>query len=840
MILEYKGYNLLYADPTIIAALASPPYYKDLEFLDGGDNYVYNSSTTIGQSSGSGGGTTQSSTISVGAYVAAEMEIKVPFGKAVIESEIAYNHGWIKEAEEIEIRETTVEYTTLGGQDSVVLITLPMDVYQYNLYYPVDDKGSAYDVMGYEVVIPYEVVQTIVSLDTYSEIAADYPDILPDIDRDIFKHTVGYPGTYISSAAGLPGAYASGTYGAPEGSSSISHQLSITTEKSSSTLSSNSVDIKAGGGGFDIGIVDAKVTVGVTAGYEDTRGKIQVETAGTTYSGTIGGLPKAAGSMGYYYTWQLIQYKYSGIQQFPVITYAVPMERSPAVLPDNYWVDGTTTNSVTLCWTPSAEDNLSETQPNIEYTVYRINNPGTGYASYSARTEEIVYDYAPSDTEEKNGKVYQFTEESLAAKRQYVYVITARRVSDPNKSVYSDVMVANTKANQDDKFTAHPTSVKLYPDEPESLHAQFHRESADKVTYSWERLDGKNWVALTAADGVTGFASDTLSFPTPTGGHAGEYRLLASAEYEGEIIPIYSNTCTVTFSKRSSVVSLSTPGVIGDSVTVTAQVTNNDAGSAVPTGTVTFNITNSTGYEAKPTATVDSEGKAILSLPISQAGVFTVNAKYNGDSVFAAGSVMMPVSFIKGMDQVTVPVLTTTFTGGSFVYGNTAPLPVTRYSSTETGGVVITATAEYAIGKWNGKSYDTVKVSDWVTAGALSFRDTGSYLLTITDKSSPNAIPLSMQFTVSPRPVAFEIGNIYEQKPEFAEAGDLSIALTSGDLVVGDTLSELGYVKGNLAAYTSDGTDTQVTLDGNLPAGTYKIKLTHPCNPKSSPCTQSQ
>jgi len=125
MLLKYSGYQLLYSDPMVLAALASPPYFSDLAHLDGGDSYVYNSYTSFGESSSTETGTSTTGTISVGAYVNIEHE----FTKFKLEFETEFTSNWTWETEQSSSVTSDVSYTTFGGQNSVVLYCVPMDVY---------------------------------------------------------------------------------------------------------------------------------------------------------------------------------------------------------------------------------------------------------------------------------------------------------------------------------------------------------------------------------------------------------------------------------------------------------------------------------------------------------------------------------------------------------------------------------------------------------------------------------------------------------------------------------------------------------------------------------------
>ena len=124
----------------MLAVLASPPYFADL--LDRDDlSGNYPESTTSYSSS------TGSTTISVGAYVSYEQDIKI-FCVTVAswEAEATITAGFTWETEHTSTLEQTVTYSATSGEDKVAFYSIPMEIYEYTSYVP-DGKG------GYDKVI---------------------------------------------------------------------------------------------------------------------------------------------------------------------------------------------------------------------------------------------------------------------------------------------------------------------------------------------------------------------------------------------------------------------------------------------------------------------------------------------------------------------------------------------------------------------------------------------------------------------------------------------------------------------------------------------------------------
>jgi hypothetical protein len=96
------------------------------------------------------------------------------------------------------------DLTTFGGQDSVVLYSIPTDVFIYDAWTPNED-GSGWSMSEMEVRLPYQPVTSVVEASAYDKIAAQYPEILPVVGGAILKHTLGQPATYPQTTGGLTG-----------------------------------------------------------------------------------------------------------------------------------------------------------------------------------------------------------------------------------------------------------------------------------------------------------------------------------------------------------------------------------------------------------------------------------------------------------------------------------------------------------------------------------------------------------------------------------------------------------------------------------------------------------
>ena len=348
--MTYTGkHYYTYSDPQVLAVLASPPYFSDqLDRDDLSGNYA-ESSTTYSSMKGTENGTSSSSTISVGAYVSFEQEFSV-FGVKIgsVEAEAAFTSGFTYETEHTSSLEQSITYETTSGEDRVAFYSIPMEIYEYTSYIP--DGTGKYTEVTSTVSIPHEASIGLIDLSDYENIAEDY-SVLPSISGSVLTHTIGDPSSYPSAPSAGSKAYngdpAKVDFTAAGGGSGITQEISFSTSDSQNYTNTTSIETKAGAGA-------GGVTAGVVAGSEHSAGKVSVNTAGGSFSGSLQNMPIEAKPYGYGMNWKIFCYNYrSGNQAFPVVTYAVTEPQAPSPLPEDFEQDvaKTTDDSVTLTWT---------------------------------------------------------------------------------------------------------------------------------------------------------------------------------------------------------------------------------------------------------------------------------------------------------------------------------------------------------------------------------------------------------------------------------------------------------------------------------------------------------
>jgi hypothetical protein len=268
--------ELLFSDPTIIAVMASPPYYKDI-----GQN-VTMSSTTFGQSTGTTVNTERSIGFNVGFSIGAEFEAPLLGCTAVCGNVKGYfkaGMDWISSS----YSSITKSYSYSSGplEDKVVFTAIPFDVYYYKIISSPykEDVGQVITIN-----IPRDPQTLSVSRKFYNKNNGDNMDV----DEKIFRHDIGDPWSYpdVQTKNNLlsNGGVASDVMTVGEGSG----LQTITIDISNGEGMGNSIDLEVG---IDSEITTGGVQFGMSVGFHyGFTYKIQTENT-TFYEGVIGDIP---------------------------------------------------------------------------------------------------------------------------------------------------------------------------------------------------------------------------------------------------------------------------------------------------------------------------------------------------------------------------------------------------------------------------------------------------------------------------------------------------------------------------------------------------------------------
>mgnify|MGYP000308555595 CR=1 FL=1 len=435
--MTYTGkHYYTYSDPQVLAVLASPPYFSDLLDRDDLSGNYAESSTTYSSMKGTENGTSSSSTISVGAYVSFEQEFSV-FGVKIgsVEAEAAFTSGFTYETEHTSSLEQSITYETTSGEDRVAFYSIPMEIYEYTSYIP--DGTGKYTKVTSTVSIPHEASIGLIDLSDYENIAEDY-SVLPSISGSVLTHTIGDPSSYPSThkayanAKAYNGDPAKVDFTAAGGGSGIMQEISFSTSDSQNYTNTTSIETKAGAGA-------GGVTAGVVAGSEHSAGKVSVNTAGGSFSGSLQNMPIEAKPYGYGMNWKIFCYNYrSGNQAFPVVTYAVTEPQAPSPLPEDFEQDvaKTTDDSVTLTWT---YDKIVS-----GFQLYRYYNFPDG----SGRKELAFVPFTDGERHDDGTYTFSYTDKNLSPYTEYEYQIQTRnnnKAVQQRNSIYSEPLTCCTK-----------------------------------------------------------------------------------------------------------------------------------------------------------------------------------------------------------------------------------------------------------------------------------------------------------------------------------------------------------------------------------------------------------
>ena len=356
--LKYNKHLFFWSDPVIVAALASPPYFASLP----SDMYT-NSTTTYGKSISSATGNTKSFTVSAGSYISTEIKAGVKGVSGVFEAESEALKSKSEESENTNEVTFTQSFSTIGGEDTVVLTTVGYDAYAYTAYYP-GETGKTVS-SPYIVYVPRngsDAIKTAsLNYEDYLEFTEYAPDVLPDL-HDVFTHTVGKPETYPSREPSgvnvLNGSIIShpklSTFPSNTGSQTLTTEITEQTTETTSTGSSASAKL---GGGVEaeaddiFGFVNygSKITVGGISEKEYESGRIKTTAVGTSFEGTVYGQGdgmnvSGGGEKKADFNWRLLHYIYTfgngnDIKQFPVVTYITSGVTQPeGVVPESVTV----------------------------------------------------------------------------------------------------------------------------------------------------------------------------------------------------------------------------------------------------------------------------------------------------------------------------------------------------------------------------------------------------------------------------------------------------------------------------------------------------------------------
>lgn len=817
--MTYTGkHYYTYSDPQVLAVLASPPYFSDLLDRDDLSGNYAESSTTYSSMKGTENGTSSSSTISVGAYVSFEQEFSV-FGVKIgsVEVEAAFTSGFTYETEHTSSLEQSITYETTSGEDRVAFYSIPMEIYEYTSYIP--DGTGKYTEVTSTVSIPHEASIGLIDLSDYENIAEDY-SVLPSISGSVLTHTIGDPSSYptkeYAGSKAYEGKPAKVDFTAAGGGSGITQEISFSTSDSKNYTNTTSIETKAGAGA-------GGVTAGVVAGSESSAGKVSVNTAGGSFSGSLQNMPIEAKPYGYGMNWRIFCYNYrSGNQAFPVVTYAVTEPQAPSPLPEDFEQDvaATTDDSITLTWT---YDKIVS-----GFQLYRYYNFPDG----SGRKELAFVPFTDGERHDDGTYTFSYTDKNLSPYTEYEYQIQTRnnnKAEQQRNSIYSEPLTCRTKTTAgypDISVTIDgkekQTVLPIYPDSLATATVKYNGDNKNpdggkynSVSYQWQKLNNGSWTE------IAGSVSDTLSIENAGSADKGTYRCRLNVLYFDNTaqkefsISAYSPEITTQYSKRTPKCELNVTtenvqvgGTYNRTLHINATMRSASA-TSIPTGTLSFLI-RGTDFSTTVAAEIEKTGKVTKDVIVPADGAYTVTPYYPGSYVFkdmsnAEGQMVLvgdatgyQLTLTNGKDNNSVT---------RFTYGDTVTPSLSRMSK-DTHGLqkVNNATFKYAVSGSETQQNLTNPLN------------VGTYTLYayVNDETKPVA---ETEFTVVQRAVTLRVVTPKDGVDQTLVNPSTQLSLSADkDTMTADEIAalHLGYTAVNTAG-------NEVTLAPNIAPSNYTV-----------------
>lgn len=303
----------VWTEPLVIAALAAAPCYEDPAI----GQFVTGCSTQFGQEVSKT--VSEQQTVSQTTNASVGISVGVDLIQSGIEAKAIYEEvGSTISGTSYDLTKSIV-FTNVAQEDTVIFTTVPYDQYTYTILAHPDEELVGADMT---VSLPREPITLMVEAGFYNDVVA--PGAVR-VDEQVFAHTVGDPGTYLTAAdkdaiVALTGddlANGPTSVGQGEGgivSLGIDVGTAITKGSTFASGWSGSVELTLGGvlGGYSWG--------------RSTESNMVVEMGeSTVYTGSIGSLP-AASFADRQYAFGILTYMHnddaSG-QEFQVVNYWV-------------------------------------------------------------------------------------------------------------------------------------------------------------------------------------------------------------------------------------------------------------------------------------------------------------------------------------------------------------------------------------------------------------------------------------------------------------------------------------------------------------------------------------
>ena len=698
--MRYVADYTVYTNPEVYAVLQASPYFKDLnETFD----YIGNGGTSYGTSKSTGSSKTASFSQAVGVYHSLEVQAFAG-GEYEVELSASYSYDYAKSTE---VEHSVTYNAQAGGDDMVVVYSVPYQYYIYEMYDPATKQWGT-------TVLPAALDPTVAVLDveTYDEIAEQTDGMTP-ISGVLLFSTPGEPETYVNQPAGTREFTFDGDYahiGATSTKADITQEITKTTGEEHSHAFNLELNYKVGGGGALFG---NKGYVGVTGSTGAGGGWSKSSAEGTAFSGTVDTLPSEATQYGF--DWKLIvNNALLGDTPVWIVGYEVKNVMQPPRMPQNLTVTEVGTNSVDLEWEQSGGASYYEIS--IIDQLGEYNKIAT--VSYTV-TQYRVTDLDPNTA----------------------YRFSVRAVSETKGSSIDSPIAYATTLNENANFeiTQQPKDVLTTMGKTASftVAAVYTDKNGEKsIGYQWQvKTTAKkaDWVNIKGENGAT----LTITATEDMSGY--EYRcrmyvMNRSLYTKSAVLEVSRIQTEIDFTMKDGDVLLSGDGntVSGSMYSLAASVWENGKKPNGITGTVTYTVSgiNIKGETYKVNLNDNGNNvNAIVSDFIPQGeGSATITVRYSGDNVYAPSTASVRVYFVLNKQDHSVLSLTVP---ANVTYGKSANIASTVIMQ-EGSGTKKDITANYTVEMLVGDKYEsaTEGVEYTLINGVFTPKLVTNYLIT--------------------------------------------------------------------------------------------------------------
>ncbi|MDO4869121.1 MAG: fibronectin type III domain-containing protein [Bacillota bacterium] len=529
-IFEFQSKEYTYANPEVMALLQAAPYFGDLD--EAGYGYGDNCSTSIGKSYEEGHSTSQTSSVSAGVVVSADLTLSC----FKVSAEASFTHEWEWEYEEETHQSWTWEVENTGKTNKVVLTRTPLVMYYYDVYSPA--KGGGVEKHNMALGIPREPAMMVMNVDKYNEMAKTDPtktadDLITTGSSGVERCVPGQPDSYPKSNIGLKNCVTSNK--APwrvenDGSYTTAQAFEEGNGTSDTQTYSNNLEgtlkygfsVEGAGNGFEM-------LWGGSVGGGWGGGETTTKMESVTKSGSVASPPAVEG-MSYGFTWQLATWSDAigadKSQNIPVVGYIVTDIDEPLSIPRNVSIESVTKDTIVVDWEQGYKRPTG-------YEVYQyIEDPVTG-------PEYIFLGSTDADTT-------KFTADKLAPETEYQFSIRAYKHdgSRMEYSMYTNPVAATTQGDSEMPIiTSQPEDQYVLTGETATFSVTAKpSENASEITYMWQKKDPatNKW--------VNGVRTPTLTLENVTNDMDGyQYRVVVGELLKGssQKVNIYSNVATL-------------------------------------------------------------------------------------------------------------------------------------------------------------------------------------------------------------------------------------------------------------------------------------------------------